>query len=578
MEIVTVQRRFLADYETPTSAFQKLKAEGACYLLESAEDPRGSGRYSFLGVGPRVIVSSSNEGIFLYRKGPSPHPPKGDDRSSGHRGLALAESPCAASSWPWGMSTLWSRTRLDARSPLQALSQIMGGYRIAGLQASDAPRFTGGAVGYLSYDVVRYIERLPSRPPDALGLPEMLFVITDVVVIFDHLRHTITIISFGLDEVDVKAVRSRCHEQVERIASILARPLDDGLTSPRFIPGDEFNPAQSPGRKESAGPAQYADVTQSAGAAESAGKVRHAAKTQGADVPQLPKDEQNCETASLDEAQFCRAVEIAKSYIEKGDIFQVVLSRRVTCPLDVEPFEVYRALRSLNPSPYLYYLDFGCLQVIGSSPETLVRAENGIVETRPIAGTRPRGHSESEDKRLAQDLLSDEKERAEHVMLVDLARNDIGRVAAPGTVTVPTFMEIQCYSDVMHIVSTVRGELRDGYDAFDVLAACFPAGTVSGAPKVRAMEIIDELEPVARGIYAGAVGYFGFNGNMDMAIAIRTLVTANGQAHVQAGAGIVADSVPEREFLESQHKARAIFRAMKLARGREECDFVAAAR
>ncbi|HHY47317.1 MAG TPA: anthranilate synthase component I family protein [Firmicutes bacterium] len=395
-----------------------------------------------------------------------------------------------------------------------------------------------------------------------------MFVITDVVVIFDHLRHTVTLVAPDLDEI------------LDGVSDMDAGPIMNGDGTGFASAGRTAAP---PDALTTAGSLSHSTRRRSRikreellekiaarlGGPNSPGGRRGSPQERGHDQGEI---------ATLDKDEFCDRVRKAKEFIRAGDIFQVVLSRRVSRPLTCSPFDIYRALRSLNPSPYLYYLDFGRIQLIGSSPETLVRLENGVIESCPIAGTRPRGQDAAQDAALARELLADEKERAEHVMLVDLARNDVGRVAVPGTVCVPTFMEVEYYSDVMHLVSSVRGRLKEGRDAFDVLAACFPAGTVSGAPKVRAMEIIDELEPVRRGPYAGAVGYFGFNGNMDTAITIRTLTVADGLVHVQAGAGIVADSEPEREFLECQHKARAMFRALEWACAKEECDLVASPR
>lgn len=514
IQAVMVRRRFLADAETPISAYLKLAPEGACYLLESAEQAGHAGRYSFLGVGPRLYLRA-NRGktcLLLRRR----------DRFSG--------------------TDQWREYPLPDSSPLAALRRLMRQPRVRvfgeDLPQADWPPLLGGAVGYFAYDLVRHLENLPNPPSDPLGLPEALFVIPDVFIAFDHLRHGITLSAIELrvaagvatggeeglaadeaDEVDDEAARLACEERLARVEECLARPISG------FV-----------GRMP---------------------------------LPRSPSSPPTLVVGSPDQAAYCRAVSVAKEYIAAGDIFQVVLSQRESRPLTVAPFSIYRALRSLNPSPYLYYLDFGSLQLVGSSPETLVRLEKGVIRVRPIAGTRPRGRDAAHDARLAAELAADEKERAEHVMLVDLARNDVGRVALPGTVRVPEFMETESYSDVMHLVSTVEGRLRPGADAFDLLAACFPAGTVSGAPKVRAMEIIDELEPVRRGPYAGAVGYFSFSGDMDMAITIRTMVVAGGQVHVQAGAGIVADSVPEREWAECRHKARALLRALDWAEAAE---------
>ncbi len=390
---------------------------------------------------------------------------------------------------------------------LEAVREVLGRHRAARDPA--LPRFCGGAVGYFGYDLVRSWEHLPHRPPDDLGLPVCYLVVADAVVVFDHVRHTLRIVANAVVDGDAGAAYRRAVEKVgevyERLRAPTIPPTDGGTVFPVMDTG-------------------------------------------------------------MPVADFLRAVERAKEYIRAGDIFQVVLSRRLSARLQgIDPLDLYRALRTVSPSPYMYFLDFEGVQIVGSSPELLVRVEGDRVETRPLAGTRPRGSTEEEDRTLEAALLADEKERAEHVMLVDLGRNDLGRVCGYGTVHVAQLMAVERFSHVMHIVSDVRGRLRPGVDAVDVLRACFPAGTVTGAPKVRAMEIIDELEPVARGPYAGAVGYLGFAGTMDTAITIRTIVVAGGRAHVQAGAGIVADSVPEREYVETVNKAKALVRALERA-------------
>lgn len=396
-------------------------------------------------------------------------------------------------------------------NPFKELENLFGKYsapRVQGL-----PRFWGGGVGYFGYDLVRHIEMLPNRLKDGLKQPDLWLGIYDRVLIFDHLKHKILIVksvdlnfSHGtLDKLYAAAVKE--------VLKIKAR-LEELFRPPRLKSG----------------------------------------KTKKSEpVSNTPKD------------LFLKSVGKAKKYIEAGDIFQVVLSQRLSIPLTAPPFSVYRALRSINPSPYLYFLKMGELSIAGSSPEMLVRVEEGFAETRPIAGTRPRGKCDEEDVRLARELLADEKETAEHVMLVDLGRNDLGRVSEGGTVTLTDRMKIEKYSHVMHIVSGVRGKLCSGVRRFEVLASCFPAGTVSGAPKVRAMEIIEELETSQRGIYAGAVGYFDFSGNLDSCIAIRTVVCEGGRAYVQAGAGVVYDSVPEREYEETVSKAAALLLAVERA-------------
>ncbi len=394
---------------------------------------------------------------------------------------------------------------------LEKLENLFGQYRAPKVEG--LPRFWGGGVGYFGYDVVRHIERLPNRLKDDLKQPDLWFGIYDVVLIFDHLKHKILIVK-SVDLYSRKAPLDKLYavalRDILNVKALLEKPFR--LPKPK---------------------------TQKLKTGEAASNT--------------PKE------------HFLKAVEKAKQYITAGDVLQVVLSQRFSVPLVAEPFSVYRALRSVNPSPYLYFLKMGDLSIAGSSPEMLVRVEDAFAETRPIAGTRPRGKNEEEDARLATELLADEKETAEHVMLMDLGRNDIGRVSVGGTVTLTDRMKIEKYSHVMHIVSGVKGNLRPGVGRFEVLASCFPAGTVSGAPKVRAMEIIEELEISRRGIYAGAIGYFDFSGNLDSCIAIRTVVCNDGQAYVQAGAGVVHDSIPEREYEETVSKAAGVLLAVQRA-------------
>ncbi|MDQ7842764.1 MAG: anthranilate synthase component I [Armatimonadota bacterium] len=464
--LIPVSCELPADLETPISVFLKVRDQGHAFLLESVEGGERIGRYSFIGAGPTLLVISQGEQVELRQGG-----------------------------------------RVDRKTAdvLEVVREILSRHRL--VADPGLPRFSGGAVGYFGYDLVRSWERLPHRPPDDLALPTCYLAVTDTVVIFDHVRHTMKIVANALVDDDGGAAYRAAVEKVQRLYERLRAPL---------IPP------------------------------QGAGRVQPVMDT---DMPV---------------AGFLSAVERAKEYIRAGDVFQVVLSRRFSMGLEgVDGLEIYRALRTVNPSPYMFFLDFAGVKVIGSSPELLVRLENGVVETRPLAGTRPRGATEAEDLTMEAQLLADEKERAEHVMLVDLGRNDLGRVCAYGTVRVTDLMSVERFSHVMHIVSDVQGRLRAGLDAVDVLRACFPAGTVTGAPKVRAMEIIDELEPVARGPYAGAVGYLGFSGNMDTAITIRTIVATGERAYLQAGAGIVADSVPEREYVETVSKAKALVRAIE---------------
>ena len=383
----------------------------------------------------------------------------------------------------------------------------------AGL-AEGLPRFTGGAVGYMGYDFVRSFERLPVGSPDTLGLPEAVFLLCDRLVIYDHVKHRLLVVAHARMSEAGAEMRGEADAAIDEIVARLRRPL----------PAESMPPSTN-----------------------------------------SPVEVDESESA-FSRQDFEVAVSRAKAHITAGDIFQAVISRRMHRRTHAQPFDIYRALRRVNPSPYMFYLELpDGLRLIGSSPEVLVRLDHGIVESRPLAGTRPRGDTPAEDQALAEELLADPKERAEHVMLVDLARNDVGRVSRFGTVTAPTLMEIERYSHVMHIVSDVRGELDPARDAYDVLRACFPAGTVSGAPKVRAMEIIEELEPERRGPYAGAVGYFGFSGNMDTCITIRTIVMQGDRVFLQAGAGIVADSDPSREFDETNSKLQALSQAVILA-------------
>ena len=466
--IIPLCREIGADLLTPVAAFLRI-ARGARqpFLLESVEGGEAIARYSFLGRDPAELVRATIGGDAA---------PEGD--------------------------------------PLRTLRQAMAGYRP--VRMGDLPRFTGGAVGYLSYDVVRLLERLPRSAEDDLRVPDVLFGIYDTVLAFDHLKQRIQIVSNVMTEdagrrVPARALRGRydaARRRIEAIESLLQRPA--------------------------------------------ASRARRRAR-------------RGRWSSNITESQYEENVKRAKDYIRAGDIFQVVLSQRFERSASAAPFAIYRALRRINPSPYMYYLDFGEVALAGASPEMLVRVEGDRIRTRPIAGTRPRGRNEDEDQALERELVDDPKERAEHVMLVDLGRNDLGRVSRPGTVEVSRLMDVERYSHVMHLVSEVTGKLRADRDAFDGLLACFPAGTVSGAPKVRAMEIIEELETTRRGPYAGAVGYVDFSGNLDSCITIRTTVMARGVAHVQAGAGIVADSIPEQEYRECLSKAGALIDAIERA-------------
>jgi anthranilate synthase component I len=399
----------------------------------------------------------------------------------------------------------------DKVQPLSLISEELSRYRV--IPVSGLPRFCGGAVGYLAYETVNRFEKLPSPQSDPLGLPESLFMFVDTLLIFDHVTHRIKVLSHVHLDGDIETAYQKAVDRIDDLVNRLSQPLP-----------------QSRQHKAPSGPV----------------------------IDSKP-------VSNLSKEEFESGVLKIKDYITAGEAIQVVLSQRLAQPSRATPFEIYRALRTINPSPYMFFLDLKDFHIIGASPEILVRVEDGMVMTRPLAGTRPRGETPAEDDSLEKELRSDEKERAEHIMLVDLGRNDIGRVSQPGTVSVSDLMNVERYSHVMHMVTHVQGRLRDDLTAFDALRACFPAGTVSGAPKVRAMEIIAELEPEKRGPYAGAAGYFSFSGNMDMAIAIRTMVMTKGIAYTQAGCGIVYDSLPEREYEETLNKARALLKAISQA-------------
>ncbi len=474
--IIPVWREITVDMDTPVSLFAKLNDSGDAFLLESIEGGERWGRYSFIGMRPFMKFGSIGHDVFCERR-------DGSDE------------------------------RLSVDDPLDYFKQIMSSFRP--WEPEELPRFFGGAVGYLGYDMVRFMERLPNCPEDRAGFYDSLFIIPELVLIYDNLKQNLKItaclsIPEGASADDIESIYRNGTRAIEAVV----HRIRSGVDYPE--------PVVSP-----------APVTQL--------------------EPEIPMEE------------FKQMVKTAKEYIVAGDIIQVVLSQRFSGETHLPPFQLYRALRRINPSPYLYYLQIGDETIIGSSPEILVRLTDRTIELRPIAGTRPRGDTPEEDMALEKELLADPKEKAEHLMLVDLGRNDAGRVAEMGSVHVDELMVIERYSHVMHIVSGVKATLKDDKDMFDLLRACFPAGTVSGAPKIRAMEIIDELEPVKRGPYAGSVGYLGFSGNMDMAITIRTLCQKGDRLYLQAGAGVVADSDPEKEWQETLNKGRALMRAIKVA-------------
>jgi anthranilate synthase component 1 len=470
--LVPVWREVLLDCDTPVSAYLKIQGERGGFLLESVEGGERWAAYSFLAPAPRTLLRVRGKTLFVERDGGVIQETRGDDPLTLVRDLVLSRKP-------------------------------------AGIQG--LPRFFGGAVGYLGYDMVRHWERLPCTAPDALGLPDALFWLTDSLVVFDNLKHEARVLALAVVDRDVDRAYDEACARIEALLERLRRP---------------------------------------------------AIAATGAHA-QGPLEVRTDHTRE----EFERSVERAKEYVRAGDIIQVVLSQRFEARAPgADPFDVYRALRTLNPSPYMFYLCFPEVALAGASPEVLVRVEGRTVETRPIAGTRPRGTTPEEDRRLEQELCADPKERAEHIMLLDLGRNDLGRVCQAGTLAVPERMIVERYSHVMHLVSGVRGTLAPGRDGFDALRAAFPAGTLSGAPKVRAMEIIEEMERSRRGPYGGAVGYLGYGGNVDLCIAIRTLFALGERFIVQAGAGIVADSDPAAEYQETVNKARAVLKAIEMAR------------
>ncbi|MBC8231062.1 anthranilate synthase component I [bacterium] len=470
--LIPVYKEILADMETPVSAFYKIKNSSHAFLLESVEGGENIAQYSFLGSNPSIIFQSKGKRVQINYLN--------EDKTD----------------------------EITSEAPLRELERLLLEYKSVAVKG--LPPFHGGFVGFLSYDMVRFFEELPDDTQDDLNLPDSLFVLTDTILVFDHVNHKIKVVSNAHITDGADAAYYEATEKIDNLIDTLKRPL--------FLP---------PSDSKRVGPVQV--------------------------------------TSNFTREAYHEIVRRAKEYIAAGDIIQVVPSQRLSVPMSVDSFKFYRALRTVNPSPYMYYLQLGDLHIAGSSPEMMVRVDGRRVETRPIAGTRRRSSNEAEDIALAEELLADPKERAEHVMLVDLGRNDLGRVCEYGSVHVDEMMFIERYSHVMHIVSNVVGTLHEDKTAFDVIEACFPAGTLSGAPKIRAMEIIDELEPTRRGIYGGAVGYFSFSGNADTAITIRTLVAKDGMAHIQAGGGIVADSEPENEYQETLNKAGALLKALELA-------------
>lgn len=472
--LIPIYKEVVADLETPVSTFLKAEKGDYSYLLESVEGEERIARYSFLGCEPSLVFTSKGRNIEIIK------------------------------------STSKKRYRTEG-DPISEIKKLLGRYKFVNIEG--LPRFCGGMVGYIGYDMVRFFEDIPDENPDKLKFPDSLFMLTDTILIFDHIDHVIKIVANvyvkeGISQKKISRAYDEALKKIDRIIKRFRRPL-----------------AMKDKRKTRKRPEAF--------------KSNYTRK------------------------QFSGMVKRAKEYIRSGDIIQVVLSQRLKKKLSGKNhFDIYRSLRSLNPSPYMFYLKFGKLGLIGSSPEIMVRCEEGKVEVRPIAGTRPRGQDSVSDDMLSKELLADPKERAEHIMLVDLGRNDVGRVCEYRTVNVNDLMIIEKYSHVMHIVSDISGRLKEGMDQFDVMRATFPAGTVTGAPKVRAMEIIDSLEKTKRGPYAGCVGYFSFSGNLDSCITIRTIMIKDNTAYVQAGAGIVADSKPEKEYEETLNKAAALIKAI----------------
>ncbi len=463
--VIPIYKSVIADFLTPVSAFLKLERNRKyAFLLESVEGGETIARYSFLGCDPFLITSYSNGRPVNF---------------------------------------------------MESLRATMA--RFHSVKVPNLPPFTGGAVGFFGYDMVRIIEEIPHTAVDDVGIDDAMMMFYKTVLAFDHLRHQIHIISNLLVDETPASIETQYELAVSEISAIEAL-----LLAP-------FELRDSPGQ------VGEPDVR-----------------------------------SNFQKADYLAAVAKSKEYIAAGDIFQVVLSQRFELDLPVRPFDIYRALRIVNPSPYMYFLKMDETSILGSSPEMLVKIRGREAEYRPIAGTQPRGVDEAADEEIARALAEDEKEKAEHIMLVDLGRNDLGRVCKYGTVRVQDLMFIERYSHVMHLVSSLKGELRDDVDRWDALMACFPAGTVSGAPKVRAMEIIDELEPTKRGVYAGAIMYVDFSNNLDSCIAIRTLVARGNKGYIQAGGGIVADSAPESEYVETVNKSRALIRAVALAQGNFE--------
>ena len=487
--LVPLYKEILYDTETPVSAFLKLNKKPS-FLLESVVGGEKWARYSFLGIDPALTITCRGKKMEIKN----------------NRNVL----------------------NIETGDPLIVIKEILSQFKPVDVKG--LPRFSGGFVGYIGYDVVKFFERVPDRDRQGIDLPDVFLMLTDTMLIFDSLKQTIAVVTNvhtdgSLKIAGKKFFRSKKATDIKRVYEYTEKKIDKIIKKLRGKPAD-----------------------------------KRQLVTNSASERLLTNVEDF--SSNFKKEDFINAVVRSKDYVVAGDVVQAVISQRFERQVSSQPFDIYRALRVINPSPYMYYLDIGDAQLVGSSPEILVRLEGDMITLRPIAGTRKRGATENEDINLEEDLKKDPKENAEHIMLVDLGRNVVGRVAEIGSVKVTELMAVERYSHVMHLVSNVEGRLKKGLDAFDVFRACFPAGTVTGAPKVRAMEIIEELEPTKRGPYAGAVGYFGYSGNMDTCITIRTLVIKNGRVYVQAGAGIVADSVPENEYTETVNKAMAMLKAV----------------
>jgi anthranilate synthase component 1 len=481
--LIPVTRRILADFETPLSAYQKIRGQGESFLFESVVGGEHIGRYSFVGCSPRSVIRQDDKQVKVFENGR-----------------------------PLETFSVGKDGPNPVRDGLEVVARVMKKYRA--VSVPDLPRFTGGAVGFIGYEWVHDIEPVVPRPPhDELKTPVMYFLIADQLLIFDRVAQTVTIlVNAILDDAENPAeAYENATSEIDRIISLLEQPSE------------------------------------------------HRAVTVSNEIPPVAFE------SNQSKEKFFANVEASKKYIKAGDIIQVVGSQRFSAPVKASPLDVYRGARHINPSPYMFLLELDGFSLVGASPELHVRCEEGKVEIRPIAGTRRRGKNAEEDAALEKELLADPKERAEHVMLVDLARNDIGRVCDFGSVQVKELMAIERYSHVMHIVTQVEGKLSADKTPYDLMRATFPAGTVSGAPKIRAMQIISELEQTARGPYAGCVGYFSFNGNLDTCITIRTALIKDGNACVQAGGGWVNDSTPEAEFQETVNKSMAMRKAVAMA-------------